>query len=108
MKMVKPIATSKVTPRNQISLLKEVRQKIGAEVGDYILFFDHDQGVLINTEGLKNDPPPGYHEIKELSDNVSLHHSPTTDTFLLFNHSKGTLFLLEKEEIDALMHIKLE
>ena len=108
MKMVKPLDSNKLTERNQITLLKNVRDAIGTQAGETILFYRQDHGVLILNEGIESILVNDYQEIHELTQDLKLYKSKTDDNYLLFNHAKGTLFLLEKGELDALIKLQNE
>jgi len=46
--MSKPSAFAKVTPSNQISLPKQIREHLKLEIGDYVVFFiKSDNEVVI-------------------------------------------------------------
>lgn len=108
MKMVKPLDSNKLTERNQITLLKNVREAIGTQAGETILFYRQDYGVLILNEGIESILVNDYQEVHELTSDLKLYKAKTQEDYLLFNHAKGTLFLLDQEEIRALKHLPLE
>jgi len=108
MKMVKLLDSNKLTGRNQITLLKNVRDAIGTQAGETILYYRQDYGVLILNEGIESILVNDYHEVRELTSDLKLYKSKTDDNYLLFNHAKGTLFLLEKGELDVLIKLQNE
>ena len=102
MKMVKPLDSNKLTERNQITLLKNVRDAIGTQAGETILFYRQDHGVLILNEGIESILVNDYQEIRELTSDLKLYKSKTADNYLLFNHAKGTIFMLSEDEIEKI------
>lgn len=45
--MTKATASAKLTSNNQITLPKPIREQLGIEVGDLVLFFEKDGEILI-------------------------------------------------------------
>ncbi len=46
-KLSKPIASTKISLKGQISIPKDVRELLGAETGDLILFFKNEKGDIV-------------------------------------------------------------
>ncbi|MFW9855756.1 MAG: AbrB/MazE/SpoVT family DNA-binding domain-containing protein [Candidatus Thorarchaeota archaeon] len=48
--MEKPTATAKLTSNNQITLPKAIRERLGVNVGDIVLFFIKDEEIVIRAK----------------------------------------------------------
>ena len=104
--MVKPLASSTMTERHQVTLKEKVRKVINAIHGDEIFFYEQDYGILIVTEGLESNLIDKYQKILQLSKDLAIYISKKNHHYLLFNQARGTLFVIEAEEVSNLANVK--
>lgn len=107
--MSKPIASSKITRSFQVSIPKNVRDKINADEGDLILFFEREGEILIRTS-LQEPKLPGerFQKLYDIREDTTIFHSKVQPfNILIFRwlnseRTEGSGILLEKKEFNEM------